>query len=187
MSEDLADILGMAAAEAPAVPKDEQLSELSALVRDILATRQAIEDLDETRKALAAKELRLGGELIPSKMQELGVTSLTVDGRKVSCKPFYSAKIKPESEPLAFVWLEESGHGDVIKGEVIIPYRRPDREKAAAIQKLIMETFDMPSNTKLGVHHSTLRALVRELVEDEGVVPPPDLFDLFIGQQTIIK
>jgi hypothetical protein len=187
LSEDLDDILGMAAAEAPAVPKDEQLSELSALVRDLLATRQAIEELDEARKSYAAKELRLGGELIPSKMQELGVTSITVNDRKVSCKPFYSAKIKPESEPLAFAWLEESGHGDVIKGEVIIPYRRPDREKAVAIQKLIMEMFELPSNTKLGVHHSTLRALVRELVEDEGVVPPPDLFDLFIGQQTIIK
>lgn len=187
MSEDLDDILGMAAAEAPAVPKDEQLSELSALVRDLLATRQAIEELDEARKSYAAKELRLGGELIPSKMQELGVTSITVNDRKVSCKPFYSAKIKPESEPLAFQWLEESGHGDVIKGELIVPYRRPDKEMIDKLRAHIIDAYGVSPNTKLGVHHSTLRALVRELVEDEGVVPPPDLFDLFIGQQTIIK
>lgn len=187
MSEDLDDILGMAAAEAPAVPKDEQLADLSSLVKDLVTVRQQIEDLDETRKVLAARELRLGGELIPSKMQELGVSSVTVDGRKISCKPFYSAKIKPESEPLAFDWLEESGHGGVIKGELIVAYRRPDREKAMEIRKLIKETFGFDSNVKLGVHHSTLRALVRELVEDEGVVPPPDLFELFIGQQTVIK
>jgi hypothetical protein len=110
-----------------------------------------------------------------------------VNDRKVTCKPFYSAKIKPESEPQAFDWLEESGHGDVIKGELIVPYRRPDRETAMAIRTLIKEQYGIESNVKLGVHHSTLRALARELIEDEGVVPPPDLFDMFIGRQTIIK
>lgn len=187
MSEDIDDILGMAAAEAPAVPKDEQLADLSSLVKDLVSVRQQLEELEELRKSLAAKELRLGGELIPSKMQELGVSSVTVNDRKVSCKPFYSAKIKPESEPLAFNWLEESGHGGVIKGELIVAYRRPDRDVVMGIKEMIKEKFDLDANVKLGVHHSTLRALVRELVEDEGIVPPPDLFDLFIGQQTIIK
>jgi hypothetical protein len=187
MSEELDDILGLAASEAPALPKEEQISELSAMVKDLVRLRNEIEALDETRKELAKQELRLGGELIPSKMDELGVSSLTVNDRKVTCKPFYSAKIKPESEPQAFDWLEESGHGDVIKGELIVPYRRPDRETAMAIRTLIKEQYGIESNVKLGVHHSTLRALARELIEDEGVVPPPDLFDMFIGRQTIIK
>jgi hypothetical protein len=187
MSDDLNDILGLAAAEAPALPKEEQISELSAMVKELVRIRQQLEDLEETRKDLAKQELRLGGELIPSKMDELGVSSLTVNERKVTCKPFYSAKIKPESEPQAFDWLEESGHGDVIKGELIVPYRRPDRETALSIKQYIRETYDIEANVKLGVHHSTLRALARELVEDEGVVPPPDLFDMFIGRQTIIK
>lgn len=187
MSDDLNDILGLAAAEAPALPKEEQISELSAMVKELVRIRQMLEDLEESRKELAKQELRLSGELIPSKMDELGVSSLTVNERKVTCKPFYSAKIKPESEPQAFDWLEESGHGDVIKGELIVPYRRPDRELALSIKQYIRDTYEIEANVKLGVHHSTLRALARELVEDEGVVPPPDLFDMFIGRQTIIK
>lgn len=187
MSDDLDDILGLAKAEAPTVPKDEQLSDLSAMIIELVAVRNQLEALEEARKELAKKELRLGGELIPSKMDELGVSSITVEGRKVTCKPFYSAKIKPESEPLAFQWLEDAGHGDVIKGELIVPYRRPDREMALAIRQYIRETYQIESNVKLGVHHSTLRALARELVEDEGIVPPPDLFEMFIGRQTIIK
>jgi hypothetical protein len=184
---ELNEILGLAAAEAPAIPKDEMLGELSAMVKDLIDVRNQIEQLEELRKELSKKELRLGGELIPSKMQELGVTSLTVNDRKVSCKPFYSAKIKPESEPLAFDWLEENGHGGVIKGELIVPYRRPERDVAMMIKQTIKDTFGMDANVKLGVHHSTLRALARELIEDEGLVPPPDLFEMFIGQQTIIK
>lgn len=187
MTESLDDILGLAAAEAPQLPKDEQVRELSSLIDELVDVRNKIERLEEVRKELAKKELRLGGELIPSKMDELGVSSLTVDGRKVSCKPFYSAKIKPESEPQAFDWLEESGHGDVVKGELILPYRRPDREMIFTIKNFIKAQYGFDTNVKLGVHHSTLRALARELVEDEGVVPPPDLFDLFIGRQTIIK
>jgi len=185
--EDLDDILGLAAAEAPALPEEEQIADLSAMVKELVQVRNQLEQLEETRKELAKKEQRLGGELIPGKMQELGVSSLTVDDRKVSCKPFYSAKIKPESEPLAFNWLEEAGHGDVIKGELIVAYRRPDREMAMAIKAYVKETYEIDANIKLGVHHSTLRALARELIEDEGIVPPPDLFDLFIGQQTLIK
>jgi hypothetical protein len=187
MAEDIDDILGLAASEAPNIPKEEQISELSAMVKDLITVRNKLEELEELRKELAKKELRLGGELIPSKMDELGVSSLTVDDRKITCKPFYSAKIKPESEPQAFDWLEESGHGDVIKGELIVPYRRPDRETAAAIREYIKTTYQIDANTKLGVHHSTLRALARELIEDEGIVPPPDLFDMFVGRQTIIK
>jgi hypothetical protein len=187
MSENIDDILGLAAAEAPALPKEEQISELSALVKDLMAVRNQIDALDEARKELTKRELRLGGELIPSKMQELGVSSLTVNERKVTCKPFYSAKIRPESEPLAFDWLEEAGHGDVIKGELIVPYRRPDRDTAMAIKQYIKEQYEIDANVKLGVHHSTLRALARELIEDEGVIPPADLFEMFIGQQTVIK
>jgi hypothetical protein len=187
LSEDLDDILGLAANEAPVLPKDEQISDLSALVKELVTIRNQLEQLEETRKELAKQEQRLGGELIPSKMDELGISTVTVNDRKVTCKPFYSAKIRPESEPQAFDWLEEAGHGDVIKGELIVPYRRPDRDLANTIRSLIREEYGMESNVKLGVHHSTLRALARELVEDEGVVPPPDLFDLFIGRQTVIK
>lgn len=187
MPDDIDDILGLAAAEAPALPKEEQISELSAMVKDLIRVRNQIEELDEARKELSKQELRLGGELIPSKMDELGVSSLTVNDRKVTCKPFYSAKIKPEREPEAFEWLEEAGHGDVIKGELIVPYRRPDKDTAMAIKEYIKQNYDIDSNVKLGVHHSTLRALARELVEDEGLIPPPDLFDMFIGRQTNIK
>jgi hypothetical protein len=187
VAEDIDDILGLAASEEISLPKDEEISDLSAMVKELIAVRNNMDALNETLKELGKREQKLGGEMIPSRMHELGVTNLTVNDRKVTCKPFYSAKIKPESEMMAFDWLEEAGHGDVIKGELIVPYRRPDRDIAMEIKESILATYGIAANVKLGVHHSTLRALARELVEDEGVVPPPDLFDLFIGNQTIIK
>jgi len=188
MNDDLEEILGLAKAEAPILPSDAQMGELSVLVRELVEVRNRIEKGEELLKKLKAEELRLSNESVPSKMDEIGFTEVKLpDGRRVSYKPFYSGKIKPESEPEAFNWLEENGHGGIIKGEVIVPWRRADREIIDQLIEFIKDQYGMEPNVKLGVHHSTLRAFFREIIEDEGGSLPPDLFDLFIGRKTTIK
>jgi hypothetical protein len=188
MIDDLDDILGMAKAEAPDLPSDASMAELSVLVKELVDVRSRIERGEELLATLKKEELRLSNESVPSKMDEIGFTEVKLpDGRRVSYKPFYSGKIKPEREPEAFVWLEDNGHGGVIKGEVIVPYRRPQREVIEKLIKFIKTEFGLDPNIKLGVHHSTLRALFREVIEDEGETFPPELFDLFIGRKTTIK
>lgn len=187
MQDDLDAILGMAKAEAPELPSDASMAELSVLVKELVDVRQRIERGEELMAQLRKEEMRLSNEAVPSKMDEIGFTEVKLpSGQRVSYKPFYSGKIRPEREPEAFHWLEENGHGGVIKGEVVVPYRRPQRDE---IDKLIelMTSMGWEPNVKLGVHHSTLRALFREVIEDEGETFPPDLFDLFIGRKTNIK
>jgi hypothetical protein len=186
MADNIEDVLGLARSEQPELPSDDSMAELSQSVQALVEIRGYIDDAEATLKDLKAKEQKLSTEIIPSKMDEIGFTSVTMpDGHKVGYAPFYSGKIKPETEPEAFDWIEENGHGGVIKGELVIPYRRPQRDKASELQKAIKDN-GWECTVKLGVHHSTLRALIREVVED-GSTFPPDLFDIFIGRKTTIK
>ena len=187
MAESIEDVLGLAAAIQPELPDNEEMKQLGAHVKALIELRDRIEKGEEFLKNLKKQEMSLSGETIPSLMDELGFSSVkTPDGHEVSYKPFYSGKIKPESEEQAYEWLEENDHGGIIKGELIIAYRRPQRDEVLALREAIKEN-GWESTIKLGVHHSTLRAFFRELIEDQGMQPPPDLFDLFIGRKTTIK
>lgn len=190
MPDKLDDILGLAQSEAPSLPDDASISDLNVLVKELCDLRDRIERGEALLSQLKKEEMRLSNEMIPSKMMELGFTEVKLpSGQRVSFKPFYSGKIRPEREPEAFEWLEENGHGGVIKGEVIIPYRRPQRKLVDKLILAIRQYYgnDFEPNIKLGVHHSTLRALFREVIEDEGGTLPPDLFDLFMGNKTTVK
>lgn len=185
--DDLDDVLGLAKSVVPELPDNEKLNELSLNVEALISLRERIEKGEEFLAELKKQELRLSGEVIPSIMDEIGVTEIkTTDGHKVSYKPFYSGKIREEAEDRAYEWLEDSGHGGVIKGQMILDYRRPQRDEVLALKKLLLE-MGWETALKLGVHHSTLRALFKEIIEDEGETLPPDLFDVFVGRKTTIK
>lgn len=186
MSEDIDDVLGLAQQDSSEAPKDADARELSELAQALQEKRRQIARAEDRLKQLKAEEQKLSGFDIPDKMDELGVRSITLtDGSKLSYKPWYSGKIKPESEPLAFDWLENNGHGGVIKGELTIPWRRPQKDDVLAL-KDIVEGMGWETQQKLGVHHSTLRALFREIIEGGGALPP-DLFDVLVGRKTEIK
>lgn len=183
---DIDDVLGLAAQEVPELPSDNEMEELSNLVQQLVEIRERIENGEQHLKDLKKIEVKLSQESVPSKMDEIGFTSVTIpNGRKIAYNPFYGGKIKPESEDLAFDWIEENGHGGVIKGALSVEYRRPQRDEAIALKAALKEQ-GWDSTIKLSVHHSTFRALAKEVIEEGGVFPP-DLFDIFMGRKTTIK
>jgi hypothetical protein len=187
MSDDLDEILGLAKSETPSLPSDAAMKQLSDSINELVALRTRIERGTELLENLKKEEQRLSNEIVPAKLDEIGFTKIVLpDGRSVSYSPFYSNKINPEHEPEAFDWLEENGHGGSIKGEATFTYRRADRDAMLENLARIKEDYGYEAKIKLSVHHSTLRALTREVVENGGVFPP-DLFSVYIGRKTEIK
>ena len=182
---DLDDVLGLAASETDhSMPAAEAVTNLTAVVRNLIKRREQIKIAEEELKEMKRQERSISEETIPSLMDEMGVQEIKTDaGFKVRTQPYYSGKIIEEHEDKAFEWLELNGHGGVIKGEAILPFSREERDEMLRL----LDELDWGYKLKLGVHHSTLRALFRTLVEDEGTVPPPDLFNLFMGRKTVIK
>ena len=84
----------------------------------------------------------------------------------------------------AFDWLNDQGHGDIIKHTVSLDFKKGEAQLArTAISALMDEGFAPQDQTK--VAPQTLKAFAR--VEVEAGRQLPDFFKLYIGQKATIK
>ena len=154
----------------------EQVVKLQKLEDEVLAKEEELKELK--RKA----EL-LSGEVIPTMMQEMNISTLKLaDGSSVEVKPVYGASIPVAKKEGAYNWLRENGLGDLIKNEVTVAFGRNEDNKAMAYATLAQGQGYEPIQ-KLKVEPMTLKALVRERLES-GQEMPSDLFNVFAGNRT---
>ena len=148
-----------------------------------------LEDLlvskEEELKELKRKVDLVSGEIIPTMMQEMNISTLKLaDGTSVEVKPVYGASIPTKSKEEAFKWLRDNGLGDLIKNEITVAFGRDEDNKAQQYAVLAQGQGYEPIQ-KLKVEPMTLKALVRERLES-GQEMPSDLFNLFTGNRTKI-
>ena len=156
---------------------------------DQVVKLQELED-QVTLKEHELKELKrkaelLSGEVIPTMMQEMNISTLKLaDGSSVEVKPVYGASIPIAKKEQAYNWLRENGLGDLIKNEITVSFGRNEDNKASQYAVLAQGQGYEPVQ-KLKVEPMTLKALVRERLES-GQEMPSDLFNLFTGNRTKI-
>ena len=138
---------------------------------------------EEELKELKRKVDLVSGEVIPTMMQEMNISTLKLaDGTSVEVKPVYGASIPTKSKEEAFKWLRDNGLGDLIKNEVTVAFGRHEDNKASQYAVLAQGQGYEPVQ-KLKVEPMTLKALVRERIES-GQDMPSDLFNVFAGNRT---
>ena len=129
---------------------------------------------------------KISGEVIPTLLSEMGLSSLKLaDGSAVDVKPYYAANISLKNRESAYSWLRQNGLGDIIKNEVSVSFGRGEDNKAAEYANLAKGQGFQPTQ-KLKVEPMTLKALVRERIE-AGKDMPTDIFNVFAGNRTTIK
>ena len=154
---------------------------------DQVKTLRDLEDQVKTNEELLKdkkKELeRLSGEVIPTLLSEMGISSLKLaDGSAVDVKPYYAANISLKNREEAYNWLRSNGLGDIIKNEITVSFGRDEDNKATTYVNLAKGQGYQPTQ-KLKVEPMTLKALVRERIEN-GKDMPPDIFNVFVGTRT---
>jgi hypothetical protein len=97
-------------------------------------------------------------------------------------KPYYSANISLKNREAAYNWLRQNGLGDIIKNEVSVSFGRGEDNKAAEYANLAKGQGFQPTQ-KLKVEPMTLKALVRERIENNKDIPM-DIFNVFVGNRT---
>ena len=151
---------------------------LSAQCVKLQAKETDLKAAEEQVKKLKKEVDHLSGEVIPTMMQEMNLSTLKLaDGSAVEVKPVYGASIPVAKKEEAFNWLRSNGLGDLIKNEVTVSFGRNEDNLAQGqgyqpVQKLKVEPM-------------TLKALVRERIES-GQDMPSDLFNVFAGNRTKI-
>ena len=159
--------------------------QLSQLVRSLRNVEQQIADAEDHLKALKAEKHRLSVENIPALMDEMGVKRLDVDGVTVERKMIVSASIPADRKDEAFAWLRDNGCDDIIKNDVTCSFGKGEDNMAGDVVGLLQERGYDPV-TKTHVHPSTLKAFVKERVE-EGRPIDLDLFGAFVSNAAQIR
>jgi len=162
------------------------LTTVAGMARAIRDKEAEVNELEQKLKNEKRALMKLTDEDLPTMLAEIGLTSMKLDdGSEVSIKPQYGANILVDNRPAAYEWLRENGYDDIIKNTVACTFGRGEDDKASAFKSFAeKEGFFAEQNT--GIHHTTLRAFVKERVEN-GDDFPMELFGAYVGQRAIIK
>lgn len=165
---------------------DKQLKEVQGLTDDLLAADNEIETLENKLKQAKKIKDRLLYEDIPLKLAEFGLSELkTVDGSSISIVPEYRGHISKDNKDEAHEWLRENNHGDLIKNTIKTSFGKGEDDDAIALMKHCNDNGIGFTQTE-AVHHSSLKAFIREQTE-KGNDLPHDLLGIYVGQKATIK
>jgi hypothetical protein len=164
MESDLNDVINQAFKDASeSIPPVERVKQLSSLAQQQLELEQEMNALEAQMDELKAKHKKVSETDIPECMNELRIKSLILEnGLILTIKPYYSGKVDSIE---GYRWLEDNGHGDLIRGEVKMVYpKETPREDINKIREFI-KSLGFVSDDKISVHHATLSSWLREMIE----------------------
>ena len=163
-----------------------ELGNVASIARRIRDKEERVAELELQLKQEKRELLKLTDEDLPTVFAEMGLSKLALDdGSTVEIKQTYGASIPVAERERAYEWLRENGHDDIIKNTVGVEFGRGEDDKASAFRAFCEAEGYVPDQTT-GIHPQTLRAFVRERVEN-GDSFPMDMFGAWVGQRATIK
>ena len=164
----------------------DRTTNLKSLANQVKILRDLEDQVKNEEELLKEKKRdieKISGEIIPTLLSEMGLSSLKLaDGSAVDVKPYYAANISLKNREAAYNWLRSNGLGDIIKNDITVSFGRNEDNKAAEYANLAKGQGYQPTQ-KLKVEPMTLKALVRERIEN-GKDMPTDIFNVFVGNRT---
>lgn len=162
-------------------------AQLSELVRGTSEVIAEIVTAEEGLKALKRNRDRYLFDLIPAKMQEMGLDKVEVAGNKVSLQTFVSGTMPkdPLQRERALSHLREIGAEDFIKNEIIVSFGVKEDNRARSMQQDLEDKGFSPHN-RTWVEPMTLKKLIRERVEASQKIDL-EIFNANIGTVAKIK
>ena len=157
-------------------------SELSDLIRQVNGINKELVSAEEKVKIFKGKRDLYLYELIPEKMQQLGVDRVEVEGNAVSLISFVNGTMPkdPLQKQAALAHLRDIGCSDFIKNTLTCQFGRSQDNEAKAIKADLEEAGLYP---ELGekVEPSTLKKLIKDRLQN-GLEIDTEMFNASVGQ-----
>ena len=167
----------------------DELKSLAELCDKLLRLQGTIGNTEDRLQRLKEAEKNLSEEVIPLRLQELGIQDLRLnDGSRISAVIDNLHTSEDEKLEAAHKWLRKNGHGDLIKNVVSLQFGRGEDERAKEVINTLMKDGLIPEQ-KQSVHPSSLKAFVREQVESNNQgfdQKARELFSVYEGRRTKI-
>ena len=164
-----------------------ELSRIRHLAAQLVASKAAVEEIEATLVKAKAAMLEIEETTLPQAMLGVGMRSFALeDGSTLELKIEHYGSITQEKTFKVLKWLEEHGHGSLIKRTFTVAFGKGDKELADQLMALLKAEYSKSKITdKQGVHHTTLKAFIREQIAQaakagaEKWVDGSEEFDLF--------
>lgn len=167
-------------------PGDNMMAAINAAALEQKKAELEVARLEEELKEAQRKLLDIQQHKLPELMDAAGMLKVrTQDGIEVTVREIIRGGIKTENAPRAIAWLEENGHGDLVKREFKINFNKDEEAWAKKFEAdLRKRKKEVRMDVNRTVHASTLQSFVKNQLE-EGVDMPLDLLGVF--RQRITK
>jgi len=158
---------------------------VTSLVREVRQLENEIVRLEDQKKVLLSRKNRLEEHEIPSALTEAGVSEFTtLEGLRVSTK-FIVGAIPAERKEEAFKWLDDHGHGGIVKRGVRVSFDKGSAQAAEDAAEA-MRRMGLQPEVTLNVHPQTFMSFAREQIQ-KGNMLPLDRWGVFYGTKAVIK
>lgn len=177
-----------ARAEEQRGPSDDELSRVSDLARQQREQEAAVQELESRLKAERKKLRQIQEVDLPEAMHEAGLAEAALDdGSRIVVKEGVNAHISKDRQDKAFEWLEQHGHGDLIKSmaQVNIGQDADLRQRVMSGLEQAGVDDDIIDYIRK-VEPQTLKSWAREQIR-QGHTPPEDLFGIYQYRQAKVE
>ena len=169
----------------------DALVEVRDMARAMRDLQHEIKELEERTAEKKKLLTQLSMKDLPDLFDQHHIRSIGLDAEgnnpayDVVASPYYRA-VLPKEEDAGLRWLEEQGHGDMIKRVYTVDLAKDSQKEAAALRKFL-EKHDMAFEENETVHWKTLTAFIQEQIEKRHKTPPLEILGATVGRQVKIK
>jgi hypothetical protein len=150
----------------------DKLTELTALAQRLVEADAAVVEAERELKDAKERARLIREEDIPGLMTELGVDKVRLEnGAELTVKEDVHFMMTNEQKPVAYQWLEQAGHGGLIKTEVKVAFGKGELKAAQSLITELATQFNLEADLKRDVHWQTLAAFLREQVREARPFP----------------
>lgn len=185
MTPSLDDLIAQDAEALEQAPTPENaLNLIHKLVLEDVAHEAAANALQAQLDEISAKRRDILEKALPQVMSIARLKKAHLeDGTTVAIKDDIYASIAQGNTEAAYRWLNDNGHGDIIKNELKTSFGRGEEELAQQAEAALLALGVTPER-KRSVHSSTLKAFLKEQL-GKGTAVPLDTFSVgFITKAT---
>ena len=155
-------------------PEEGEIGQLHSLVQYLQELEETEKEQAEALKNTSAKIKELKELTIPELMDSIGLEDFKSNtGLKVKVTERIFANTSPSKDPErhaeAMKWLEDNGHGDLIKRDIKVSFDLAQEESAVQLYDNLKENY--PVAISRSVHASRLSSFIGSLLSEGEDVP----------------
>lgn len=166
------------------IPTDEKLKKIAELAKDFVFFDNNIKDLERELAKYKKEFEQIATTELPEAMIDIGMSEFKLtNGVHLQVIPIYNVRVTKDKLDKADTWLEENGHGGMIKRVFQIAVPNDVIEQITLEHKLARANIDY--DVVKNVHWSTIQSWANEMRE-AGEMIPEEIFNIFRGNRTVI-